>query len=178
MDSLPFLLAHHVGLAPVLWLCVRSLRGAEVRGSWWVLAGAFFVSWVTDALAHSIDPSVLSLAYPVAQASLIAMVFLPYREATAVTLFLLVVGVIAALYGAGPDVLLRTAAFGVVTVIAWPLAAGPLRSSLLVYFAGGLLCWYAYALWPGWTSWTFYQLTRLAGIVLFCVAASRSPKVA
>jgi hypothetical protein len=52
-----------------------------------------------------------------------------------------------------------------------------LRSSLLIGFGGFWLGWVGYVLDPGWGGWLTYQTARLAGCVLFCLAALR-PRLA
>lgn len=176
MDALPFGIAHHMALIPLAWLAGLRARGRRRDAAWWWLAGAFAVSWLADTAAHWVDPWLIGLVYPVSQSALVAAVLLDRREAAKLLAVLLLIGVGAALWHGvqGPDVLLRTVAWGAIAGIAfdrWEL--GRLRMSLLVTFGLGLIAWMGYAIWPGWTSWLVYQGARAFGIGLFCWAAFR-----
>lgn len=168
-------LAHQMGLIPLVWLAVLRLRGRSIGLAWWWLAAAFFVSWLADSAAHWVDPDLAGNLYPITQAALVGAVLLDRLEAMQFVCALVIVGIVAVLWHGplGIDVLLRTVAWGAVTIIVWRLPLpGRLRASLLVTFGLGWLCWMAYASAPGWWSWSIYQAGRALGIALFCMAAS------
>lgn len=167
--------AHEMAALPIVWLGWLHFRGREPGIAWWWLAGAFFVSWLADTAAHFANPWLGSQVYPVSQAALIGAVFLARRDVTLLIVTLAVVGLVDVFwFGVGDfDIFLRTVAWLSIVGIVYPLwPLGRLRGSLLVSFGIGWLCWLGYAIDPGWTTWSAYQLTRLAGIVLFCVAAT------
>lgn len=168
--------AHQMALLPLLslWLLWGAKQDRNV--AWWWVAMAFAVSWVADSASHLLPPWVISLAYPVTQAALVGAVLLERRDALLLTVCLGILGIGAATWGDlhGPDLLLRTAAWGSIAVVAYERKAlDRLRVSLLVSFGLGLVCWMGYAAWPGWTSWSLYQGVRLAAILIFCSAAVR-----
>lgn len=168
-------IAAEMGLVPLAWLVLLRLRGHRIDAAWVWLAVAFAVSWVADTAALWLDPDLVGNLYPITQAALVGAVLLDRLEAAQFAVALVLVGVVAVLWHGplGIDVLLRTVAWGAVTIIVWrlPLPAR-LRASLLVTFGLGWLCWMWYAAAPGWPSWSAYQVVRFAGIVLFCMAAS------
>src|SRR5262249_37202868 len=138
--------AHMLGLIPLLWLaCLRSAR-RHVDAAWWWLAGAYGVSFVADSAAHVLSPVLVSAVYPISQAGLIAAVLLPRSVATWRVLALVVAGVISVVEGGEwPDVVLRSVAWGGVTVIALERPElGVLRTTLLVTFFWGLVAWLLY----------------------------------
>lgn len=170
-----FELAHEIGLIPLLWLTWLHFRGKDLDVAWWWIAGAFFVSWLADTAAHFVNPWLASPVYLVSQSALVGAVFLNRYDAIKLVIVLAVVGTAAVLWQGvhGPDVLLHTVAWLSVVGIIYPLRQlTRLRTALLVAFGFGWLTWMGYAIWPGWTSWSVYQLTRLAGILLFCWAAT------
>jgi hypothetical protein len=170
--------ACEMALVPVVWLTGRTLRGYRPGAAYWWLAGAFAVSWLADTAAHWTDPWLVGLVYPVSQAALIGAVLLDRSEATLLVWVLVWTAIAAALWEhvQGPDVLVRTVAWGSVTGLAYERPAlGMLRRALLVSFGLGWLCWLAYALAPGWSSWGAYQAVRLAGLLLFCAACCANP---
>lgn len=170
-----------MGLVPLVWLAILHFRGKVCGAEWWWLAGSFAVSWLADTASHYTGHPLVGMTYPVLQAGIIGAVFLFRADAILFVLALMVAGVTDVLVnGILPhDVFLRTVAWLSVVGILWPLRQlGRLRTSLLVAFGLGLLTWWGYAIWPGWTSWSLYQLTRLIGILLFCWAAmSPSPQL-
>jgi hypothetical protein len=164
-----------IGLVPLAWLGVLRLRGKVCDPAWWWLAGAFFVSWLADTATHIASPWLVGATYPLAQMAVIAFVFLNRTDALQFILAVAIVGVADFFWHGveGPNILLRTVSWLSVAGIMFPLwQLGRLRTALLVYFTGGWALWMAYAYAPGWTSWGLYQITRLAGILLFCWAAS------
>lgn len=170
-----FEVAHWMGLVPLLWLALLRFRGRTIGVEWYWLAGVFAVSWLADTAAHFANPWVMSKVYPVSQAAIVGLVLLSRREALLLIATLVWVGALDVVWiGVGDfDILLRTVAWLSVVGIIFPLKQlGRLRLSLLVAFGVGWVCWMGYAIWPGWTSWSGYQLTRLAGILLFCWAAT------
>lgn len=174
MDRLAAETAHHIALIPFAVLVWRGAAGHKHEVGWWWLAVAFLVSWLADTAAHYVHPNVLSLAYPITQCALVGMVLLPKREAVRFLLLLCVTGMLAAVANnGGPDLILRTVAFGMTAGIVAAFTTGLLRVSLLAYFGGGLALWWVFVLAPSYESWLAYQATRVVGITLFCVAASR-----
>lgn len=163
-----------MALVPLVWMGGLTVRG-YIRGwEWWWLAIAFGVSWLADTAALVADPWIISAVYPLGQSALVGLVFLTRRDGLRFLMALLAVGVAAMLWrgAAGPEVLLRTVAWGaVVGIVLDRWALGRLRTTLLVYFGLGLFAWWLYALSPGWWTWGAYQFLRLAGILLFCAAA-------
>lgn len=144
--------------------------------AWWWLAGVFGVSFLADSAAHWINPMVVGKAYPLMQAVLVALIFRARGQAVHVLGLLTLVTLVACWWQGptGPDVLLRTVAWGTIIGLAWPRwELGLLRGALLVTFGCGLLTWYGYTLWPGWASWGVYQSTRVVGSLIFCLAALR-----
>lgn len=178
LDTLPFGVAHHMALVPLVWLGWLHYRKRDPGIAWWWLAGAFAVSWLADTAAHWVSPWMVSPVYLVGQASIIGLVFLSRREALILIVVLTVTGLLAVFWRgvSGPDVLLHTVAWLSVVGILYELRQlERLRTALLVYFGVGLLVWWGYAIWPGWTSWLLYQTVRLIGILLFCWAATDPP---
>jgi hypothetical protein len=174
-------IAAEMGLVPLVWVVALRFRGRAIGAAWYWLAAAFAVSWLADTAALIVDPDLVGNLYPITQAALIGAVLLDRLEAAQFVVALVFVGVGSVLWHgvAGPDVLLRTVAWGAVTLIVWRLPLpGRLRASLLVTFGLGWACWMAYAANPGWPSWSVYQTTRLVGTALFCLAASNpTPKL-
>lgn len=177
MNRLIFEVAHQMALVPMLWLGAMRLRGHRRGVEWWWLAGIFLVSWLADTAADLAPQArvAVSVVYPLSQTALVGLVlFLERREALWMTAALAAVAVVAVLWRgvSSPDVFFRTVAWGTavgIVVNRWHL--GRLRLALLVAFGVGLLCWWAYALRPGWWSWSIYQSVRALGIGLFCWAA-------
>lgn len=170
-----FEVAHWMGLAPLVWLALLRVRGRSIGVEWYWLAGVFAVSWLADTAAHWGNSWLVGLAYPVSQAAIVGLVLLSRREGLTLIITLVIVGVVDVLWFGieSPDILLRTVAWGAISVIAYRFhQLGRLRASLLAAFYFGLLAWIAYVIWPGWTSWSLYQSTRLLGILLFCWAAT------
>lgn len=169
-------LATALGLVPVVYLGVRHAQRRRSGVAWWWLAAAFAVSWLADMAALWADPDLVGNLYPITQAALIGAVFLDRLEAAQFAIALVMVAVVAVLWRGplGIDVLLRTVAWGAVVAIAWDRPAlGRVRVALVVTFGVGLLCWWGYAVRPGWWSWGTYQVVRAAGIACFCWAATR-----
>lgn len=162
-------IAYALGLVPLAWLLL--LRSASVRRgtAWWWLAGAFGVSWLADTAAHWVNPWLVSAVYPVSQAALIAAVFASRVEAQRFLSIMVLAGLAAVVVDA--TILLRTVAWGGIVGLLWPFPKGPLRTALLLAFAGGWLAWVGYLLDPGWPSWGIYQGVRAGSVGVFCVAA-------
>lgn len=164
-----------LGALPLGYLIWREARGVPHSVWWWWLAWAFAVSWFTDNLARFVDPWLVMLAYPVLQCSLIALVVIPGR---AIAYFGVVslAAVIAAIAGErGPDVFLRTIAFGSIALLSLRFTEGAVRWALVTYFGLGLLAWYVFAATLSKETWGLYQLTRVVGLGLFCYAVRKSP---
>jgi hypothetical protein len=170
--------ASEMALFPLAWLGVLRSRKRAPGIAWAWLAGAFAVSWIADTAALWVDPWVVGAVYPVSQAALVGAVFLHRRDVMMFVVVLIAVGIVD-VFSHGvedPDILLRTVAWLGVMGIVWQLPQlEKLRTSLLVTFGLGWLCWMGYAAFPGWTSWGIYQTARLAGILLFCRAATDPP---
>lgn len=161
-----------MALVPLLWLAVLAYHGARRPVVWWAFAIVLGLSWVADTLAHWVDPWLVSTAYPLAQALVLAAVLLPPPALWRVTAIMLVAGVIAwALQGVGrPDVFTRTVAWMGILVMAWPHRA--LQRPALTTFGLGWLAWVAYSIVPDWTTWGLYQGVRALGIGVFCWATA------
>lgn len=161
------------------WLgAVPLIYCATVRPSrlyWWI-AASFAVSCVADNAARFLPVDIPSNYYPISQAGLVGAAFLPRKDGVAVLCILTAVALFS-LGTEGPlgiDVALRCAAFGSVLIMALTIyELMPVRTALVVYYGLGLAAWFYYAAVPGWTSWGAFQLSRLAGIALFCGAAAR-----
>lgn len=171
-----FELAHALGLVPLLWLVGLRARGKQRDAAFWWVAIAFGVSFLADTVAHWITPSVVGNVYTLLQASLIGLVLLDRGEAVAFAGLLLAASLmVAGIDPGGRDLILSTAAWLGVAVIAYRIRS-PFRRSLLATFGGGWVAWCWYAADPGWASWLAYQGTRAVGTGLFCWAAYR-PRV-
>lgn len=160
-----------MGLVPLVWLALLHVRGTGRDRGWWWLAIAFAVSWMADTVAHWVSPDAVGNMYPLLQAAIVALVLLG-RDAALLIGGLVLVGIVAAAVPVKVDLLLRTVAWGSSSYLAWNRwELGLLRTALLVSFGLALVAWYAYAAWPGWTTWLVYQGVRAVGIALFCRAA-------
>lgn len=177
MDQWPFALAHHMGLLPLAWLVLLAVGGRPHRPGWWWMAGAFAVSWIADSLAHIVNPAIVSTVYPVLQVGVMAIpLLLSWVDVVLISAVLGMVMLQAMVWFGleGPDVLLRTVAFGIIAALGWTRFRLPLlRFALLVGFGGGLIAWYGLRLAPSMSTWGLYQSTRLLSLCVFCVAASR-----
>lgn len=164
-------LAHHMALAPLVWLlALRTVQSRRDPAYWW-LAGAFAVSWIADALAHVVDPQLVGAVYPVSQAALVCAVLGTRDDAKVFVVTLVGAGLASLVLDSRPDLLLRTVAWVGVAGLVWDRPGlGRLRGALLVTFGLGWLAWLVYVAFPGWDSWGAYQLTRAAGIGWFCWA--------
>lgn len=166
--------AHVLGLLPLVWLALLHLAYHRRDAAWWWLAGVFGVSFAADTAAHWVNPDVVGNAYPMMQAVLVALILRARSQAVHVLGLLLIVSLVAIWWQGptGPDVLLRTVAWGTIVGLVWPRwELGWLRGALLVTFGGGLFAWYGYTFAPGWETWGVYQLTRAIGTLVFCGAA-------
>ena len=185
-SDVPGNVAQWLALIPLAWLAILYLRGLRPGTAWWLLAGAFAVSWLADEWARHLPKDeryLASLVYPVSQTALIGAVLLPKRIYAWILLGALVlVGLVAAWLNEPqrPDMLLRTFAwFAVLAVILFrPELPRALRGSLFSYFGVGWVAWAAFvgyqhegeiATWI----WYLYHLSRLFGLLLFCQAAVR-----
>ena len=167
-----------MALLPLAWLVWRQVRGHRSELSWWLLAGAFGVSWIADTAAHVLSRDynwVPSLTYPVLQTAVIAFVLLPRRTAAAFATCLIAVALIVILADGAeaPDLVLRSVAWLSIIAMVW-LVEMPtrLRACLIVSFGVGLALWMAVLRWPIAATWYVYQINRLIGLLLFCWAAS------
>lgn len=158
-----------MALIPLAWLILQGER----RPEWWWLAGAFGISWLADTAAHWVSPALIGVVYPVSQAAIVGAVLLNRTDAYVLLLLLWITAVLAVLWEGvtGPEVMLRTVAWGSIVGMAGMRPLGRLRYSLLMAFGIGWLAWLGYVLAPGWGSWGVYQSVRLAGLGLFCWAS-------
>lgn len=173
---------HHLELIPLVWLVCMHTDGQKRGMAWWWLAAAFTVSWVADTISRELPQEqrwFVSLVYVVSQAALVGAVFLDRLDALRFIIALGIVGVADVLWNgtavlAGPDLLLRTVAWGAIVGLAWQTPAR-VRVSLLVSFGLGLAGWWAIAAFPGtsarWVSYLAYKAAWTAGMGLFCAAA-------
>lgn len=175
--------AHQMALLPLASVAALRVSGVQPDVAWWWLAAAFAVSWLADTAAHFLPASagwVPSIVYPVLQTGLIVAVLMPRSLAWLVMGGLVALGLAAAVHvsASGPDVVLRSAADGMIVLVALLRVALPvaLRASLLVTFGLGWLAWLAFSRHPALSAWYLYQCCRLAGLLLFC-AALRTPKI-
>ena len=161
-----------LGLVPLAWVAWHRPR----RASWWWMAVAFAVSFAADLATLYWPHRYVSQVYPVLQAGLFVAILLPRKYAEWVIAVVLVAASVSIVGrdAAGLDVLLRMVAFGSVAGASYWLPAGPLRTALLVYFAGGALAWLGYVLAPGWTTYAGLQAARVVGIGCWCYAARRA----
>lgn len=163
-----------MALLPLVALAALSLLGRRRTAAWWWLGVAFAVSWVADSAAHRFDPVLVSRVYPVLQASIVLFALAPYADALVCALALALASMVPLLLQPASmvDVGLRTISFGCIAGVVFRLGRHHIAQlPLLIYFGGGLLAWYAYAIAPGWTTWGIYQATRAIGLTLFCIAA-------
>lgn len=174
-------IAHQIGAIPLLWLALLAAQGKQRERQWFVLAFAFFISWLADSAADAgVNPWVMSIVFVVSQTALIGAVFLRREPAIILTMLITVAGCLAvAIQGVeGPDVILSTVAACAVILIVWKHPARKVRASLLVYFGLGQWAWIAHAIAvenrdvPMYLPTYFaYQGCRLVGILLFCYAS-------
>lgn len=172
-------LAHGLGLVPLVWVAVLSLlavvgvRSKQPDAALWWLGVAFGVSFVADSAKHWFGLSTYQVlfSYVVSQSVLVVAVYrrteaIPYLAA------LSVLGVVAwyTRDARGHDYLLHAVAWGSAARVVWMDGKGLLRTALVIYFAGGLLTYLVLTAHGTYTTWSAYQLTRLVGIALFCVA--------
>jgi hypothetical protein len=171
--------AQHMSLIPFAFLGYLRARGERRNAAWWWIAGAFFISWLSDAVAYFLDPAdrwIPSMVYPVSQSALVGAVLLPRAESLYFLATLVAAGAAIVLWnGVGPDAALRTVAWLAVVWIVWRRPALPMRLRICfaVYFGLGWLAWLVHVQWLVVATWYPYQLVRLAGLVLFCWAATK-----
>lgn len=169
----PFEIAHAIGLVPLLWLIGLAWQRDNRDAAYWWLATAFGVSFLADTAAHFVNPGVTGNVYPLLQAGLVGCVLLDRVEIQVLLITLGIVGAGAVLWlDTGGYVPLHTVAWlGTAGIVYQSQVLGPLRWSLIMTFGVGWLFWLLYAAHPGWFGWGLYQLTRVAGMALFCAAA-------
>lgn len=162
-----------MALLPLAWLGGLTARGRKREVQWWFLAVAFAVSWLADTTAHWLPPLAVSVAYPIAQATIVIAVFDTKLASQAVAVLTIVTMTVVALQGTDkPDAFVHTVIWLFVAAVAYLHAKLPrLRIALLVYFGLGLAGWIAYVIRPGIPTWSIYQSIRLLGLSLFCWAA-------
>lgn len=166
--------AQAMALLPLLVLYVLAMARQVRDVSYWCVAGAFALSFLADTLAAYVNPNVTTLAYPLGQSAVIAAIFMDRRRGHLFVYAMIVIGLVALCFLPTHDRVLRSFAWGVLSWCAWQRRMlGDVVVALLVSFGGGLVAWWEYCLWPGWETWLAYQGVRLAGILLFCVAAMR-----
>ena len=170
-----------MGLVPLGVVTWRWWTDGEMPAQYWWLGVAFAVSWLADSAAHWLNPWTVTFVYVVGQSCLVAAVFLSRRDAIAFLGAMLVVGVIAILAQPGRDFLLHIVGWASVACVVAEQgkALSRMRAALLVYFGLGVVAYVVYAGWPSFPTWGAYQLTRLAGILVFCAALrATSPHLA
>lgn len=116
----------------------------------------------------------ISAVYPLSQAAIVGLVFLPRRDVLTLIVVLGVVGFASLAWQgvADSNTLLRTVAWGASVGIVWPLhQLGRLRTALLVSFGAAWFAWMYYLADPGWPSYLTYQGVRLLGLLWFCWSA-------
>lgn len=163
-----------LGLIPLWWLVFRwgfIPRAPRPSRAQWLIAAAYAVSFVADVAGLHGYETLAGNLYPLSQAGLIALALLPWGQAEDALKALLVVSVVAICWRgvAHDDVLLNTVAGLLVAGLALRVR-GRLRLALLVSFGLGTVLWWWLAAEPNWWSWSAYQMSRVAGTVLFCVA--------
>jgi hypothetical protein len=170
VDRLPFALAHHMSLLPLLWLGVLAYYRQHHSVLWWTFALVLGVSWLADTAAHWVDPWLVSRIYPLVQALVLGVVLLPLDRLWRLLLVLAGAYVVSAAT-AGPDIVTHTIAWTSILVMVWPAADQPRRMMALI-FLGNWLGWIAYTIASGWWSWGLYQGLRAAGLGVFCWASA------
>ena len=158
-----------MALIPLLWVGWHQ----ETRREWWWVAVVFGISWLADSASHWTAPATVSAVYPVSQAALLTAV-LVQRDWAGAYLFALTALALLVVMANLPSLLLRTTAWGSVSLLAVRQPGlGRLRIVLLVAFGGGLLAWIGYCWHPAWLTWGLYQGVRALSIGLFCWASQR-----
>jgi hypothetical protein len=163
-------LAASVGLVPLLWLAAQRSRSRTL----WLLAAGYGVSFIADMGGLMGHPNLAGNLYPLGQAGLIGIALLPMDRAVTLAGVLAVVGIVAVWFGAseGRDLILVTVADLAICAMAARVLANDLLGAALGFsFGVGLLCWWVFALDPGWLTWGLYQMSRVAGSIAFCAAA-------
>ena len=160
-----------MALIPLAWLGSLHLAHQRRGPEWWWLASAFTVSWLADTAAHFGSGAVISLLYPLTQASMVYAVLGNRADARIWVGMLVIVGIVGLLLGGHLDLLLRTVAWLGIVGMVWNRPLGRLRLALLLYFGIGWVFWIAYVWNPDWITWGAYQGNRLLGLMLFCWAA-------
>jgi hypothetical protein len=180
-DALVLDVAQNIALIPLFWLAVLHMRHKPRDRAWWFLATGFAISWVADASAFLLPAAqrwVPSAVYPVSQSAIIGAVLLERTEAMMFLALLVPAGIVAAILSnaAGPDILLRSFAWLILAGVAWGRQELPhrLRVCLIVYFFLGYFAWLVRMEWLVVPTWYLYQAIRLAGLLLFCWAASEN----
>ena len=171
-----FEVMHQLGLLPLAMLAALQLAGRRYDPVYWWLGIAFGVSWLADTAAHWISPPLVSVVYPVSQASIVVAVLLPRAHAAFVLaiVVLVAIGVVVFRGVDSPEALIRATAWGAIIAALLPASTlGFLRTILLFYYGLGLLAWLGYVAAPGWVAWGIYQGTRVLGIGGFCAQSLR-----
>lgn len=176
--------AHQMALLPLVWLLWLRTRGQRRDVAWGWMALGFAVSWMADTAADFLprDMSwIPSAVYPVSQAAIFGAVLLDRTEALMFLALLVPCGIAAAVMGGatGPDILLRSVAWLVLAGVAWMRKELPhrLRISIVIYFFLGYATWLVHTEWLIVPTWYPYQFARLAGLMLFCWAATENSKL-
>ncbi len=166
-----------IGAIPILWLAMLSARGRRLSAAWWWMGAAFGVSFAADAVGAMGLALVSSQTYPVLQAALFCIAFVPRRGVEVAVAVLLGAAAVSLgiRNGQGWDVLLHVVAWTIVSGLAFVLLAKSwLRASLGYGFAALIVAWLAYTTWPGWWTWAGMQAVRLATALGWCVAARQA----
>lgn len=170
-------LAFALGAVPLACLLVVHFRGGWRERSWWLMAVAFAVSFVADALSLVVGHGMMSQVYIFSQAALFAYVLAGQRVAvTFGALLLASAGASIALrHGEGLDVVLHTVAWGGVAGLA--NGSAHKAAPVLAYgFAGLVLAWWGYVAYRTTEWWYVFQAVRLALTVGWCVAVARAER--
>lgn len=159
-------------LTPLLCLCILAFFGKDRDIIWWLLACVFAVSWLADTctLYKIADQWVISLVYPILQASIVGVALLEQRETNQLLWVLMASSVIVGTWHDvfGPDILLRTVCWGSIAGITWSRTSKKLAASFLISFGGGLLCWFVLIFFQNLHAGLVYKTVFTAGLIYFC----------
>jgi hypothetical protein len=158
---------HQSALVPLLAV---ALLGRRAPRAWWLVAAAFFVSWVGDSAAHFAgDAWWTAYAWLPVQFGLVLVAFLPtvLWRMVAVTGVLLLAVTSAQATAPGPDWMLTLGA----SVAILAAVKGPLSAPVVLYFGFGSLAYLWMVALIGSDrlvgAWWAYQGCRVAAYVTF-----------
>lgn len=169
-------IAQQMALVPFAVLCGLDLRGERRDVRWWWLCAMFGVSWLADTSVqyHWLSGWTASAIYPFVQLVIAAFALLRAREAAYLSALVLSAAVFLFGFGGihGPDVEFRAVAWlGILWIVVEQPWLGRVRTAALVTFGLGLIAWIVHVRTLSLWTWYPYQLTRAAGMVVFCRAA-------